>query len=489
MVAPETKQAGDIVGSLNSMAFPQPLLYAALGGYASNTGVPVTPFTALQSAAVYGCTKCISEDIACLPVQVRRKTADGEGWVIDRQHPLNRLFRRPNRLMTAFQFWAYLLTAYCLRGNAYAVIERDRNGAPVELIPVTPDRVTVRLSVVDGSPWYLVNAKQIGIGVWVAPEDMLHMRNMSVDGYLGLSPIACAQDVIGLSLAAQQHGAILFRQGGQISGVLKHPGRLGKEAADNLAESWRDDSRRRAERPQDRGARRGDDLRKDRDHERGRAIPANPAIPGHRYLPDLSGPAAQARRVRPRDVQQPRTAAAAIHRRLPRAAYRSARRPDERSAAFRATSATTWETHFDFTGLLRGDTIRRYQSYQIGLLNGFLSRNEVRASREHEPDPRRRRIPGPAQHRKPARLRTSASISRCRARASPETARGNHDPISRLAAIQGAARQARRPRPGHPPHTLLAGVRKDGLRQGRKDRRADPPLYDLDELRSTEIST
>src|SRR6516162_5289218 len=70
----ERKQPGDIVGSLNSMAFPQPLLYAALGGYASNTGVPVTPFTGLQSAAVYGCTKCIGEDIGGLPLQVRRRT-------------------------------------------------------------------------------------------------------------------------------------------------------------------------------------------------------------------------------------------------------------------------------------------------------------------------------------------------------------------------------------------------------------------------------
>ena len=99
------------------MAFPQPLLYAALGGYASNTGVPVTPFTALQSAAVYGCIKCISEDIAGLPIQIRRRTSNG-GWIIDRAHPLNRLFRRPNRWMTAQQFWSYALTAYCLRGNS-----------------------------------------------------------------------------------------------------------------------------------------------------------------------------------------------------------------------------------------------------------------------------------------------------------------------------------------------------------------------------------
>ena len=221
------------------MAFPQPLLYAALGGYASNTGVPVTPFTALQSAAVYGCVKCIAEDIASLPVYIRRKLISG-GWIVDEHHPLNRLFRRPNRWMSAFQFWSYVLTSYCLRGNAYIVVQRGWDGAAVELVPVTPDRVSVKLSPLDGMPWYLVNARQVGIGVWVPPDDMIHMKNMSVDGYLGLSPIACAQDVIGLALAAQQHGAILFRQGGQISGVLKHPGRLGKEAAGNLAKSWRD---------------------------------------------------------------------------------------------------------------------------------------------------------------------------------------------------------------------------------------------------------
>ena len=394
MVAPETKQAGDIVGSLNSMAFPQPLLYAALGGYASNTGVPVTPFTALQSAAVYGCTKCISEDIACLPVRVRRKTADGEGWVIDRQHPLNRLFRRPNRLMTAFQFWAYLLTAYCLRGNAYAVIERDRNGAPVELIPVTPDRVTVKLSVVDGSPWYLVNAKQIGIGVWVAPEDMLHMRNMSVDGYLGLSPIACAQDVIGLSLAAQQHGAILFRQGGQISGVLKHPGRLSKESTDNLAESWRNThtgvqnahkiavleegmtfekiaiTNEDAQFLQTRQFQVTDICRIYRvpPHklaEFGRATFNNLEQQQQQYIDDCLGPHTD---------------------QLEGLMNDQLLFDDERD---------DWETHFDFTGLLRGDTIRRYQSYQIGLLNGFLSRNEVRASENMNP------IPGGNEYRVP----------------------------------------------------------------------------------------
>ena len=54
-----------------------------------------------------------------------------------------------------------------------------------------------------------------------------------------------------------------------------------------------------------------------------------------------------------------------------------------------------YATHFDVTGMLRGDTVRRYQSYQIGLLNGFLSRNEVRAQENLNP------IPGGDEYRVP----------------------------------------------------------------------------------------
>ncbi len=389
----ERKQPGDMVGSLNSMAFPQPLLYAALGGYASNTGVAVTPFTALQSAAVYGCVKCIAEDIACLPVYIRRKLIKG-GWVVDETHPLNRLFRRPNRWMTSFQFWSYVLTSYCLRGNAYVVIERGPDGSPVELIPVTPDRVTIRLSPSDGTPWYLVNARQIGIGVWIPPDDIIHMKNMSVDGYLGLSPIACAQDVIGLALAAQQHGAVLFRQGGQVSGVLKHPGRLSKEASDNLAESWRNThsgvqnahkiavleegmtfdkialTNEDAQFLQTRQFQVLDICRLYRvpPHklaDYGRATFNNLEQQQQGYIDDCLGPHTLQLEGLMDDLLL---------------------FDDERAL---------YADYFDVTGMLRGDTVRRYQSYQIGLLNGFLSRNEVRAQENLNP------IPGGDEYRVP----------------------------------------------------------------------------------------
>lgn len=374
--AAQTKAGGDIVGSLNSMAFPQPLLYAALGGYASNTGVPVTPFTALQSAVVYGCIKCIAEDIASIPLQIRRKVPGG-GWVIDEKHALNLLFRKPNRWMSAFQFWSYYLTAYCLRGNGYCVIQRDMNGAPAELVPVTPDRVTIKLDI-NGVPWFLVNARQVGIGVWVPPDDMLHMMNMSVDGYLGLSPIACAQDVVGLALAAQQHGAILFRQGAQVHGILKHPGRLGDEAKMNIAESWRNthggvqNAMKTSVLEEGMTFERISITNEDAQFLQTRQFQVNDICRIFRVPPHK---VAEYGRATFNNIEQQQQAyvddcLGPLTVQLEGLMNDQLLFDDERDR---------YETHFDYTGILRGDTIRRYQSYAIGLTNGFLSANEVRA--------------------------------------------------------------------------------------------------------------
>ena len=65
-------------------------------------------------------------------------------------HFLARLMVRPNRVQTWFEFMRDLWVAYLLRGNAYAVILRDRNGEPKELIAVNPDAVMV-LEASDGS--------------------------------------------------------------------------------------------------------------------------------------------------------------------------------------------------------------------------------------------------------------------------------------------------------------------------------------------------
>lgn len=219
-----------------SLAVPTPGLFWALGGFPSSTGVPVSPLTAIQSSTVYGCAKARSEDLAKVPLRLKRIAADG-GSKILRDHPIARLLKRPNEWMTPFTFKRYLELSVCYRGNAYVVIRRNAAGDPFDLIPISPDNCSPEISA-KGNLFYRIRHPLLASGgqqIKLHSDNVLHIKNIGLDvSYMGISPIAAAQEVIGLALAAQQHGAILFRQGAQFSGAIKHPMHLNPEGKDYL---------------------------------------------------------------------------------------------------------------------------------------------------------------------------------------------------------------------------------------------------------------
>ena len=358
------------------------MLYAALGGYASNTGVPVTPFTALQAAAVYACVRFISQDIAMLKPFVRR-TVRGGGYRREIDHALVKLFRKPNRWQTRFEFFSYWMASLCLRGNGFVVVERDRWGEPVELVPVAPDRVTMMLSP-EGEMWYRVNSQRLGFGIMVPPDDMMHLKNISLDGYVGVSPIAIAQDVIGLALATQQHGGILFRQGGQIGGVLQHPGKLSKEASDRIAASWNtthagvQNAHKTAVLEEGMQYEKIAMTNEDAQFLETRRFQVIDicrlyGVPPHK-LGELDK--ATLNNIEQQNQQYIDAALAPLAESICQLFDAHLLFEDERSLL---------ECRMDFTDMTRGDTLTRYQGYQIGTLNGWLSRNEVRAKENMDP--------------------------------------------------------------------------------------------------------
>lgn len=390
---PPIKQAGDPVGEINSVAFPQPMLFAALGGFPSNTGVAVTSLTSLQAAAVYGCVKCIAEDIAGLKLQVRRRLPGG-GWLVLPDHPLMRLFRRPNRWHTAVQFWSYVLTCFSLRGNAYVVILRDWTGMPVALVPVHPDHVTIDLDPRTGTILYRISSIWLGPGRVFSADDVLHMKNMSIDGIVGLSPITCAQDVIGLALAAQQHGAILFRQGGQVGGVLSHPGKLSKETTDNIAASWREAH------AGVQNAHKIAVLEEGMTFEKVTMTNEDAQFLATRQFQVID--ICRIFRVPPHKIGELGRATFGNIENQQRAYIDDCLRSHTDQLEGLLDDQLLFdderddhETHWDFTSLLQGDQTQRFGAYQTGLLNGFLSINEVRSRENMNP------IPGGDEYRVP----------------------------------------------------------------------------------------
>ncbi|EHH68389.1 hypothetical protein GMO_11590 [Gluconobacter morbifer G707] len=237
---PQRRQKADSVAPTDfSLAWPNPNMMGMFGGWTGSSGIPVTPLTAMQVSTVYGCVKAKAEDMGKLPLLLKRSLPGG-GAIVDTSHPLNALLAQPNGWQTPFEFISYMVTALELRGNAYAVIVRGKAGQPLGLIPLNPDRVNVLLSP-KGWLYYNVSHPQLGDGLTLHGDDVLHIRNISIDGgYLGLSPIAIAQDTIGIALAAQAHGATLFRNGAQLGGVLSSPNKLSSEAAQRMAQSWKD---------------------------------------------------------------------------------------------------------------------------------------------------------------------------------------------------------------------------------------------------------
>src|SRR5690606_39804347 len=109
-------------------------------------------------------------------------------------------------------------------GNAYALIVRSAVRREVrEIIPIRPDRVTVQVDD-DLTVRYRIS----GADREFTAREILHLRGLSTDGFMGLSPITVAREAIGLAIATQNHGAALFRNGARPGGVLEHPGKIGR---------------------------------------------------------------------------------------------------------------------------------------------------------------------------------------------------------------------------------------------------------------------
>jgi HK97 family phage portal protein len=124
----------------------------------------------------------------------------------------------------------------CLRGNAYALINRNARGQILELIPLHPDQVSVQMQA-DYRLRYACTLEG-GQRMALATGEVFHVRGLTLNGWLGISPIAYAREAIGLAMATERFGATLFRNGAKMGGVLEHPGKISKEAADRLRSSF-----------------------------------------------------------------------------------------------------------------------------------------------------------------------------------------------------------------------------------------------------------
>jgi HK97 family phage portal protein len=214
-----------------------------LGSVASATGLRLNQISAVSVSTVYACTTIRSKDVSrCFPRLMKVDAARSEKPVTD--HPLAKLFVRPNRIQTWSEYSRQMHAAYMLRGNAYSVILRDRRGNPISLIPINPDAVTLYESP-DGSIFYSVARYgffQIsmlnGLPLMIPEEDIFHLRGLSFNTLLGISLISIARDSFGVAMGLEQQAARFMANGARPSGVLQTDKLLSVDAAARLRDQW-----------------------------------------------------------------------------------------------------------------------------------------------------------------------------------------------------------------------------------------------------------
>jgi HK97 family phage portal protein len=198
-------------------------------GLQTSAGVAVTPTKSLQLSVVYACVRVLAESVAKLPVRVMK----GEFDVLA-DHPVARLLRRrPNPRQTSFE-WREMLQAHLsLRSNAYARVVYGRAGEVAMLVPLHPDRVTVEQTGDWSWRWRYRDSQ--GRESILVQDEVLHLKQLPLDGMQGLSGVETQRESIGAALAAQQYQGRFFRNGARHSGLaLKYPGKFadgGREKA------------------------------------------------------------------------------------------------------------------------------------------------------------------------------------------------------------------------------------------------------------------
>lgn len=196
-----------------------------------------SPSNALRIAAVYSCVRVISETVASLPLFVYRRL-DGGGKERATDHPLYPLLHHaPTPRLTAFT-WREMLQAHlCLRGNAYAWIQRNRSDGSVrQLVPLHPDRVEVKQRR-NGDVYYLVQHADGAEKVERQPSEILHVLGLTTDGVVGRSPIQDARYAFEVADATARTASNLYQKGFRHMLVASHPKTLSPTAQANLATS------------------------------------------------------------------------------------------------------------------------------------------------------------------------------------------------------------------------------------------------------------
>lgn len=217
-----------------------------IGAYNGNGWVTLASrHNAMLLSTVYRCTDLISDTIAMLPVKIYRIDKDGYKKEA-KNHPLWYLLDyEPAENTDRFTLMKVLTASALLKGNGYAYIERAADGVtPVQLRFVDADLVQV-CWVMDSEGEQHLRYMVYGLKELVEPCNMIHIKNFSYNGVVGVSTLEHARQTLDISTANEEATVNYFSAGQKVTGVLTCEGaRPTQEQVDEIYKRWEEHTKK-----------------------------------------------------------------------------------------------------------------------------------------------------------------------------------------------------------------------------------------------------
>lgn len=210
------------------------LLSLREGGLYNYTGEKVNEMSALGISTVYSAISLIADSIALLPVKTLRY--DGEKTIYTDKP---KFLEKPNvgLDLSMFSLLHQVITSLAMHGNAFLLVDKDRQGRPIQLTPIHPEKVKVEMD--NGMKVYMLQTKTGSYDRKITSDNMIHFVWYCYPGQLiGVSPLRTNSNTYGLALAMERHIAQFYGQGGTPSSVLETDRDLTAEQANILKETW-----------------------------------------------------------------------------------------------------------------------------------------------------------------------------------------------------------------------------------------------------------
>lgn len=349
------------------------------------SGFFVDADAAMRDDAVWAAQRLIAGDVSTLPVEAFTSGFENDRTVRKPLRPKPDWIETPDPYdpsFTRISHFGEVVLSILQNGNSFTYVEPSVLN-PVRLEVIQPQLVQPKKPAGQREPTYEISDSRGRVLKELTSLEMIHIAPFRKPGALrGLNPIEAAAEGIGISMAAERYTSRYFLSGASMPGFVTTPGDLTPDQIDEMDRrmrkakgGWRNSGVLgyltggasyipSGIKPSD------SDLSAIRSFQV-EAIARRYGIPPHMLgIPDRGNS--------PASVEQ-KSIDYITH------CLRHYVEPIE--IAYRRLVPGDASTYlkFNFSGLLRGDIVSRFQAYNIGIRDGFFSIDDVRAFEDMGP--------------------------------------------------------------------------------------------------------